>query len=364
MTAPQQPPSTLPSYLQPAPGSQPPGGAQMPGGIWATKPYFTLPKEEPNRDILVQPDCGPWMILLISYEEQENEDVSLVARDLISELRSSLNLPAYAFNYGYQERRKEIERVNKVVEEKKAQYRQMGVDPEKVPIRVGKTRYKVEHAVLIGGYPSQEAAKQERERLKSCKLSEARRYRLESMFLPNEKGEPECVGYRNPFYYSMVVRNPTLTSENNSDQNKLDVALLKRLNEDESFSLFKNPRPYTLVVKQYALPGSIQSGAPKGGFLPNLGFGGASPVDAAKQNAHGMAETLRRDSKLDAFVLHTQYASYVTIGGFDSPEDPRMQSYQQAVARINENIRTRIGRPEVIEAVSLIPMPRPMAVPH
>jgi hypothetical protein len=357
--------------------STPDGRAQLPTSPGYTLPtsasplqpnrWATVPAEEPNKDLLVRPECGQWMILLINYEEQDDEDVSLVARDLINELRSELKLPAYTYNYGLQERRKEIERVHAELAKRRAQYQQMGADATKVPIRVGFTRYKVDYGVLIGGYPSQEAALHEKERLKSCKLSDAKRYRLPAMYMPDERtGEPKCLGYQNPFLKAMVVRNPTLAAENNADSNKLDVAQLRRLNEDESYSLLKNPRPYTLVVKQYMLPGVVQPKIEQAvSLLQQLGIGGPQRIDAASENAHQMAETLRRQSNLDAYVLHTQYASFVTVGGFDSPDDPRMQAYQQAVRKINENIRVRAnGDQRVIESVSLIPVARPMAVPR
>lgn len=353
MGTPNQSPKPSNREWMNTPGQQPP-----PPNKWVT-----VPAEEPNRDLLVTAAAGPWMILLISYVEQEEDDVAPVARDLIEELRTVQKLPAFTFNYGLQERRNEIARVRNYIEEKKAQYQQQGLDAN-TPIRGARfTHIKIEYGVLIGGYPTKEAAAQQRERLKSCKLSDAKRYRLEAVYVPDEHGVMRCAGYRNPFHYSLVVRNPALPTEKISDQDKLDVALLRRLNEDESYSLFKNPKPYTLAVKQYQLPSVTQPKSSQGSFLNSIGLGGntADPVDTAAKNAHIMAEALRSQSNLDAYVLHTQYASVVTVGSFESAEDPRMQAYQAAVANHNNRIRIKGGDPGLI---GLFPVARPMAVPR
>src|SRR5262249_44639963 len=81
MGVPNQSPSTTPSFLRDTPGQT----SAKPSDL---APWMTLPVEEPNKDLLVTPAQGPWMILLISYAEQEKDDITLVVRDLIHELRN------------------------------------------------------------------------------------------------------------------------------------------------------------------------------------------------------------------------------------------------------------------------------------
>ncbi len=351
-------------------------------------PWMQVPTEEPNRDLVVTPQQGPWMILLISYMEDENRNMAQLARDLILDLRNKCGVPnAYTFNYGLDERRKELERVRGVIEAEHAKYEKLKQEHNlpgeihKPPVRVSMTRYKVEHGVLIGGYASRNEAPCACDRLRTLpaikQLSPAKYFQA-FVVQDKKKGDWECKGYVDPFTNAMFVRNPTLAADHVSDQERLDVPLLRRLNEDEPYSLFKNPRPFTLAVKSFAMPGVIQSRAQTSGFLQNIGIGAVSlRVDAASQNAHLLAEALRRRTPpLDAFVLHTQYSSIVTLGGFDSDTDPRMQSYREVVSKINETAAVRINElvmrqpmdPATIErmreGLMLCPAPRPMRVPH
>jgi hypothetical protein len=69
-------------------------------------------------------------------------------------------------------------------------------------------------------------------------------------------------------------------------------------------------------------------------------------------NAHALADALRK-SGLEAYVLHTRASSVVTIGGFASANDPRMQETEQALERM------KIG-----PSLDLMPKPLPMQVPR
>jgi len=341
-------------------------------------PWMNVPTEEPNKDLLVKPAQGPWMILLISYVEQEDQNMAQVARDLILELRNKCGLPAYTYNFGLDERRKEIERVRAEIEKQRVEMeelrKKLGGDAGSTiyspGVRVKFTRYKVEYGVLLGGYPSHEAAVRERDRLQdlpSIKLLNPARYFqsvLATEITPkNKTGETKCVGYLNPFSKgkAMIVRNPTMDSTKVSDQDKLDVALLRRLNSDECYSLFKNTKPYTLAVKQYQVPTVHATKSTMTTIWQTIGLGGNERIDTASQNAHALAKSLREQSNLDAYVLHTEFTSIVTIGSFNSVDDPRMQPYQEKVNWINANIRKHGEDPGLI---GLFPVARPMAVPR
>jgi hypothetical protein len=75
--------------------------------------------------------------------------------------------------------------------------------------------------------------------------------------------------------------------------------------------------------------------------------------DYAATNANTLADNLRKHMKLDAYVLHTRYASIVTIGGYDSVEDPNLRSMKNV-------LQTRLRIP----TVELFPEPYPMKVPR
>jgi hypothetical protein len=55
-------------------------------------------------------------------------------------------------------------------------------------------------------------------------------------------------------------------------------------------------------------------------------------LEASGQNAHNLAEVLHNPPLgFESYVLHLRGGSIVTIGGFDSPDDPRMREVEKAL---------------------------------
>src|SRR5262249_46819526 len=126
----------------------------------------------------------------------------------------------------------------------------------------------------------------------------------------------------NPFTRAFVSCNPTMPVERPKDADKLDRAVLEKLNRYESLSLLKCPKAVTLVVKQFNTPLVVQTKSSGSSFLDAVGttLGLKGKDDYAATDAHNLAEALRK-LQFEAYVLHTQFASFVTIGAFDSMED-------------------------------------------
>src|SRR5437868_3415110 len=74
--------------------------------------------------------------------------------------------------------------------------------------------------------------------------------------------------------------------------------------------------------------------------------------DVAAMNAHELARLLR-EAKLEAYVLHTKFSSVVTVGQYDSLEDPNLRAMQIL-------IKTRLN----LTITQLFPTPVPMQVPR
>ena len=69
-------------------------------------------------------------------------------------------------------------------------------------------------------------------------------------------------------------------------------------------------------------------------------------LNANAKQAHEVAEFLHKFG-FPAYVLHTEFTSYVTIGGFDAAGDPKLMQAQQAfVAEIN-NPKSNVGQMNV-----------------
>lgn len=336
----QPPPSGLP--FAPSQPTAPPGQASR------TAPAPNQP--DPNQDILVTDRQGPWMILVNWYSGQ---DSPAMARQMVMELRNQYRLPAYVFNRGAEERRKEEERVRGIIEKQKEFFQQKGMSLA-TALRVKRMHIEEQCAVLVGDYPDDEAARRGLNDIRKLNMPDPNRVKLSTMFYQNldektGKVKKEEAMYVNPFLKAFVVRNPLVTFDRPKDWDKIDLAALQKLNRDESFSLLTCKKSYTLVVKQFTTPTAVQPRSASGAFLETLGLGGKTSdgIDTAAQNAHNLAELMRKSSlKLEAYVLHTRFSSLVTVGGFDRPDDPQLKSAQ-------ELLTTRLKVP------SVLPMPVP-----
>jgi hypothetical protein len=315
----------------------------------------------------VTPGLGPWMILTTSYTGPAARDL---ATKMVDELRSRYNLPAFLFNFVDEERKKEQERVDKLRKQQEEYLAQMNLAPG-TPIRIRTRRFEDQFAVLIGGYKDEETARKELVRVKQLPAAVARQS-------PAAAGAPKDNGFTaapgstgananqqvwtpnhvNPFAQSFVVPNPTIKREPAADRNQLDPGL-KKFNAGESYSLLKCPKRFTLAVAQFRGATVVEStvepnNGKSGGFLEKIGLGGAKPGDslaASAMNAHRLAEFFRK-LNFEAYVLHTRYASVVTVGAFDSPDDPQLNATKHRMEQIKLN-------PD-----PLLPQFLPMAVPR
>src|SRR5438105_3458945 len=99
---------------------------------------------DPNKDYKVTPDLGPWMICATCYV---GELAPQLAHEMVLELRSRFDLPAYVVNKGEEARKKQME-------EWQRWHQQF---PEaNVPLRG--VRIQEQYVVLISGYKDMDTA--------------------------------------------------------------------------------------------------------------------------------------------------------------------------------------------------------------
>ena len=336
-----------PAPVNSTPGAFSPGLPAFAGGL-PQLPDFQ-PKPDPNQDLFVTPAQGPWQICVTCYTGPES---AKVARETVMELRERYKLPAYVFNKNDEERRQEYERVKKTLEDYHKFCLEKGL-PADSHMRVKTRQIHSEYAVLMGDYPDADAARRALDKIrklppdpKLCHIAPVPEIDNPDPFKPLKAGEKEKTAVVNPFNTAFVVHNPTIKQERPADWDKVDMAALKNLNCAENYSLLNCKKPYTLVVKEFLLPAETRStsGTIFGKINP---FAHKSDIDVPGQNAHNLADLLHKTAHLDAFVLHTKYASMVTVGAFDSLEDSAMRSTQ-----------------EMLKNQFRIPLPLPMAVPR
>lgn len=293
----------------------------------------------------VNPGSGPWMICTTSFTGPMAAER---ACKLVTEMRRDYKLPAWVFNRGAEERRKqqeEIDRIHKLAPEG----------------RVRIVRVEEQFAVLIGGYKDMDTARKHLDEIKkkdppkSVPLDVVQAAFPDPAAKEGKKAYQQHGAYVNPFQSSFVVHNPTVPMPKEDDK---PDAFLKQLNADEDYSLLRCRKPWTIAVKQFAGMAILKPKNEDASFIEKLfGGGGGVQLDVGAQNAHNLAKALH-EFGFDAYVLHTRSASVVTVGGFNQVDDPRMATVRQAIMQ-----RIKIGGNGSI-AIDLIPNLPPMQVPQ
>jgi hypothetical protein len=300
-------------------------------------------------DYAVTPQAGPWVVFVASFE---GEDSGKLAEEMVTIIRRDYKLPAYLYDRAAEERRKEQERIERVREEKRQLYRQYGAG-ENVSIKVATFRIEDQFAVLVGGYKDMDAARKALDQIRKLKPAADKIGKfvvtVEATDDPAKKQVKEKQD--NPFATAFVAHNPTVPVEKDPEKGKLDN--LKEYNADEGYSLLRCGHPYTLLVKTFQGASVIQRTSGDGSAAK---FNGSLLTAAAKQ-AHSLAEVLRK-LHYDAYVLHTEYNSYVTVGGFDKPDDAKLLQLQRTFTKPQSGQLLQLAQFGQLNA-----QPTPMAVP-
>jgi hypothetical protein len=314
-----------------------------------------------NRDIEVTPGQGNWMVCVASYTGPEAPQM---ARDLVRVLRKSYKLPAYVFNYGAEDRRKEEERKQAYLQQQRQLFEQMratyGDQVEIGRFRVSRRVVQDQVAVLVGGYPDMDAAHKAVTAIHNLNEKDLKGLKLDQRVFIDPKGTRGEGHLVSPFKAAFVVHNPTVLMERPAaSDSQLDLAALRKLNAGEAYSLLECRKPFTLVVAQYLLPAPVAKRGGDTSLLGKLGLGGkgVQDVDPAAVPARSVVEWLRKGN-LEAYVLHTRNASIVTLGGYDTLQDPRLSQMKQRWAAANFRNDPRY------KMLNLFPEPLPMQVPH
>ncbi len=315
----------------------------------------------------IAPAAGPWAICVTCFfdnvdstDYDPNRPRTGLARslaiDFVTELRSKYQMQGYMFNRGDDERKKEEERIEKEHQELVELYRKLG---KPLPEKVFRKRYahvQDQYMVLIGGFQDQDAARKYLDLLR--KQDPPSKQFLNKMQLDYRKPAGTRggdIGLVSPFATAFVVPNPTVPVQKQQitaeEAAELDWT---RFNSHNPYNLLKHPGKWTLVVKAYRSPVQ-QWGLEKQSVLqrgPN-DANAARVLEAIGKQAEQLAAVLRCPQlKFDAYVMHANSFSLVTVGLFDSPNDPRMARMSESLSKLH------------LDPETLITPPQPMAVPR
>lgn len=261
----------------------------------------------------LSPKHGPWMIMVTSFrnvpeaEKKEGLTAEQAAAELVFELRKK-GIPAYT--YSQDAVKGEIETHDR-----------LGRDDKRI---FAAQRDMI--CVLAGNYESIEDGVGQKT------LSFVKKYRPD--FLKDSRSGAILradAAQRGPLAGAFMTINPLIKPED-LVQRTIDKET-KFMNAGIEYSLVKNPHKYTVRVATF----QGKSATPLGNSeyrgnvnkfdlsLQKQGFN----LDRAGEDAANLVAFLRKTKPdpilSEAYVYHDKYQSIVTIGGFDSTDDPRIR---------------------------------------
>src|SRR5437870_1075005 len=77
-------------------------------GLALARAGYAHVEADPNKDYTIVPEAGPWMIYATHFVGPEAPQL---AHEMVLEIRSRFDLPAWVFNRGEEERRKQRDRL-------------------------------------------------------------------------------------------------------------------------------------------------------------------------------------------------------------------------------------------------------------
>jgi hypothetical protein len=353
---------------------------------------MAVPADHPWR---LTPETGPWFILVKSYSrpaqptpEDQGPSALELAEALAREIRDKHRVQAWLFEYIPEERKQQMEaiaaarerarlysqQVEKIRREASLQGMEL-LEPER-KIRLPMIRYKEQIGVFIGPFQSQEDASKALAVVKKwpAPQTQVRGTSLMdwgSLVRPGPNGQAMLEhGYLNPYTTAIVAPNPTI-------RRSAPVAagldpFIVQLNEGRPYNLLRATKGWTLAIKSFSAPVQlIVPGSDNVVRQTNSSSSAGDVLRAAAEQAESLAKTLRelkypdgRPLGLEAFVLHTRTASIVTVGQFDSPNDPELQRVQRILSSLKvtedtQGLRPAAQAPSLFDNMIPIPIPKP-----
>lgn len=275
---------------------------------------------DPNADYSLTENNGPWLIMASSFSGAGGEEE---ARELLKELRTKFNLPAFYYGMTFKLDESELGR---------------GIDDYGAPIRrrYNRGNQVIEHAVLIGEFPhiDDQEAQDTLERVKTLEPEtlkvEAGEATSQSLIdvrqfqksLHQRLGKPTT---RGPMGHAFLTRNPLLPREYFAPPGvEADVA---KWNKNVEYSVLKCPGKYTIRVATFT--GRTVLKAANDGVPDNLApraMTEKDPLVVAADNANKLTIALRAKG-WEAYEFHDRHESIVTVGAFNEmqrTEDGRL----------------------------------------
>lgn len=290
---------------------------------------------------------GPWMIMVATFKELPPEmrtkgmTPAEAADELVYALRKR-GVPAYT--YGRKEVNETIDTTDRLGRKRTRHFtaQQQGI------------------AVLAGNYrdPDDRIAQRTLSRVKKLHPKFLQDVEKSSGFVQKLKNGGlyrKTPGRKGPLGGAFLTVNPMLSPE--EAHVKKQGPLLLKLNSGMEYSLLENQGKYSLRVASFHGKSATH--------VPNTKFGNVekdfkvtSALDDAAFEAWELAKYLR-SRNVEAYVFHDRYSSIVTVGAFESSNDPRIPEMAKSYAAKRKTDPNTNQEILAAEMVTIPPNPRP-----
>jgi hypothetical protein len=237
--------------------------------------------------------------------------------------------------------------------------------------------YRDQIGVMVGGFRTEDEAVKAMARVKTWP-SPANTRLLDSTAIVKTGADGKSTiekGVLNPYKQPLVVANPTIPKPAAPAAGAAPTVdpFIVRLNDGRPYNLLKASKAWTLGVKSFGAPISVQSREDEGVGIKMFNLSKTGDVlNAGAEQAEQLAKVLRgmkgpgpefRSLGLEAFVLHHRSGSMVTVGQFDSPNDPALVETRRLLVSLNfqstDPRATDTAREFLAATIFPIPIPKP-----
>lgn len=241
---------------------------------------------------------GPWMIMVTSFplgeSKEQQKNAEEVANELVYQLRKK-QVPAYV--YSMDDKEDEVG----------------GYDRQGRPRTKKYISQRSMLGVVAGNYDDIEG------RVPQLTLKFIKKFQPKVKVKDWDGKEIEQTLVLNKAF---LARNPLIPAEEFTA--KVKDPLLLKLNSRADYSLFQNKGKYTLVVATFRGNSQVKS-TEFGSFEKKQQKGTNISLEAAAEESELLCRTMRAQKNLDAYVWHDRYQSIVTVGSFQSADDPELR---------------------------------------
>ena len=282
-------------------------------------------ENDPAKEYMLTDKHGPWMIMVGTFSDVRDRDTKkegLTAREaanaLVHELRGK-GIPAYLY---FQDSKRE----------KIDTYDRLGNKDQRVyTAQFGMV------CVLAGNYPKIE------DPVAQKTLTFVKRYKPKFLNDPKSGANVRDASgtQKGPFGGAFLTINPSVEPAE-VVRRKVDNDT-KYFNSNIDYPLVDLKHKYTLKVatftgKSVVPVGNSEYSGREGNFDKNLLKDGPYTLARAGEDATQLTYAMRQNSaatrklgsdRFEAYVYHDKFQSYVTVGGFDSKDDPAIKNLAQ-----------------------------------